>query len=64
MTYAGTLFLLSAALFALFPRLFVYPLAIILVRLGAALLYRSRNLCRHGRERQKRDGAGEQAESN
>jgi cardiolipin synthase len=47
-TSAGALLLILAALFALFPRVLVYPLSIIFVWLGVALLYRSYKLHRGG----------------
>jgi hypothetical protein len=44
MTSTGMLQLILAALCALFPRMLVYPLFIMFVWLGAALLYRSYTL--------------------
>jgi hypothetical protein len=61
MTSVGVLFLVLAALFALFPRVLVYPLLIIFAWLGGALLYRSYKLHREGRR--KRDAFREQAAS-
>ena len=40
MTTIGALLLILAALFALFPRLLVYPLAVVLAWLGVGLFYR------------------------
>ena len=53
MTSVGALFLILAALFALFPHVLVYPLLIIFGWLGAALLYRSYKL--HREAKRKRD---------
>jgi cardiolipin synthase len=61
MTSIGVLFLILAALFALFPRLLAYPLLIIFAWLGGALLYRGYKLHREGQV--KRDPFREQAES-
>lgn len=47
MTTAGILLLASAILFALFPRLLVYPLVVVLVWISVALLYRAYKLHRH-----------------
>jgi cardiolipin synthase len=49
MTSAGALLLILAALLALFPRVLVYPLLVIFVWLGVALLYRSYTLHRKGK---------------
>ena len=49
MTGAGALLLVLAVLFAVFPRALAYPLLIILVWLGLALLYRSFKLYRQGK---------------
>jgi cardiolipin synthase len=49
MTRAGALLLILAALFALFPRVLVFPLFMIFVWLGVALLYRSYKLLREGK---------------
>jgi len=54
MTSVGGLFLILAALFALFPRAIAYPLSIIIAWLGGALLHRSQKLYREGK-RKKRD---------
>ena len=48
MTSAGALLLILAALWTLFPRVLVYPLCMIFVWLGGALLYRSYTLHREG----------------
>jgi len=61
MTSVGVLFLVLATLFALFPRVLAYPLFIIFVWLGGALLYRSYKLHREGQR--KRDGFREEAVS-
>jgi cardiolipin synthase len=61
MTSVGTLLLILAALFAWFPRGLVYPLLLIFVWLGVALLYRSYKLRREGRR--KRDALRGQAAS-
>ena len=53
MTSVGALFLILAALFALFPHVLVYPLLIIFAWLGGALLYRSYKL--HREAKRKRD---------
>jgi cardiolipin synthase len=53
MTGAGALLLVLAVLFAVFPRALAYPLLIILVWLGLALLYRSWKL--HRESKRKRD---------
>jgi cardiolipin synthase A/B len=52
MTSVGALFLILAALFALFPRVLAYPLFIIFVWFGAALLYRSYKLYREGKRKE------------
>jgi cardiolipin synthase len=57
MTTVGALLLLLAVLFAVFPRAFAYPLLIVLVWLGLALLYRSCKLYRQGKR--KRDAVKE-----
>jgi cardiolipin synthase len=49
MTGVGVLLLFLAALLALFPRLLVYPLCMLGVWLGVALLYRSYTLHREGK---------------
>jgi len=49
MTSGGALLLILAALFALFPRVLVYPLCMMFVWLGVALLYRSSTLHREGK---------------
>jgi cardiolipin synthase len=46
MLTAGSLLLLLAVLFALFPRVFVYPLVVVLVWIALALLYRGYRLSR------------------
>ncbi len=51
MTGVGILFLILAALFALFPRVLAYPLFIIFAWLGVALLYRSYKLHREGKRK-------------
>jgi cardiolipin synthase len=51
MTGVGTLLLILAALFALFPRLLAYPLLIVFAWLGLALLYRGYRLHREGRRK-------------
>ncbi len=51
MTGAGALLLVLAIFFAVFPRAFAYPLLIILVWLGLALLYRSWKLHREGKRK-------------
>jgi cardiolipin synthase len=56
MTTVGTLFLILAALFALFPRVLMFLLLIIFAWLGGALLYRSYKLHREGKR--KKDGLG------
>jgi cardiolipin synthase len=56
MTCVGALFLILAALFALFSHVLPYPLLIIFAWLGVALLYRSYKL--HHEGRRKRDGLG------
>ena len=61
MTGAGALLLVLAVLFAVFPRAFAYPLLIILVWLGLALLYRSWKL--HCEGKRKRDAVKEQSTS-
>jgi cardiolipin synthase A/B len=61
MTSVGALLLILAALFAWFPRGLVYPLLVIFIWLGVALLYRSSKLHREGRR--KRDAPREQAAS-
>ena len=53
----GALFLVLAALFALFPRVLAYPLFAIFVWLGVVLLLRSYKLHREGRRR-KADFSG------
>jgi cardiolipin synthase len=45
----GVVLLIVAALFALFPRVLVYPLCLLCVWLGVALLYRSSTLHRAGK---------------
>ena len=55
MTRVGALFLIPAALFALFPRVPVLPLSIIFAWLGGALLYGSHRLHRDGRRAEGRD---------
>jgi cardiolipin synthase A/B len=55
MTAAGVVLLILAALFALFPRVLVYPLVIIFVWLGAALLYRALKLYRQGKHSGSKD---------
>lgn len=55
MTAAGALLLMLAALFALIPRLLVYPLVIVFVWFGAALLYRGHKLHREGKHARARD---------
>ena len=47
MLTAGTLLLLLAIIFVFFPRLFVYPLSVVLVWIAIALLYRGYKLNRH-----------------
>jgi cardiolipin synthase A/B len=59
MTGAGVLLLVLAVLFAVFPRALAYPLLIILVWLGLALLYRSFKLYREGKR--KRDTLKQQS---
>jgi cardiolipin synthase len=49
----GALLLIIAALFAVFPRVLVYPLLIIFGWLGGALLYRSYKLHREGKRKKK-----------
>ena len=61
MTGAGALLLVLAVIFAVFPRALAYPLLIILVWLGLALLYRSYKLYRQGKR--KKDAAKEQTTS-
>ena len=61
MTGAGALLLVLAVLFAVFPRALAYPLLIILVWLGLALLYRSWKLHREGKR--KKDAVKEQSTS-
>jgi len=51
MASVGACVLLFAPLFALFPRVLMYPLSIIFAWLGGALLYRSYALHREGRRR-------------
>ena len=51
MTGTGVLFLILAALFALFPRVLAYPLMMILAWLGFVLLYRAYQLHREGRKK-------------
>jgi cardiolipin synthase A/B len=55
MTAAGVVLLILAALFALFPRMLVYPLVTIFVWLGAALLYRALKLYRQGKHSGSKD---------
>jgi cardiolipin synthase len=45
----GALLLIVAVLFILFPRVLVYPLCLLCVWLGVALLYRSSTLRRAGK---------------
>ncbi len=54
MASVGVLFLIFAALFALFPRVLAYPLLVAFAWLGGALIYRSYKLYRAGRR--KKDG--------
>jgi cardiolipin synthase len=61
MTSVGALFLILAALFALFPRVLMYPLLIIFAWLGLALFYRSYKLHREGRR--KKDAHSSHRES-
>jgi cardiolipin synthase len=51
MASGGTLLLILAALFALFPGVLLYPLLIVLVWFGLALLYRSFGLHREGKRK-------------
>lgn len=51
---AGMFLLLFAVLLAFFPRLFVYPLAVILVWIALALLYRGYRLHRRRKKRTRR----------
>jgi cardiolipin synthase A/B len=53
MTGVGALLLILGAVFALFPRVLVYPLLIILVWFGVALLYRSYEL--HREDKRKKE---------
>jgi cardiolipin synthase len=62
MTSVGALFLILAALFALFPRVLMYPLLIIFAWFGGALLYRSYKL--HRESRRKRRAGGKRSLSN
>src|SRR5262245_58143111 len=55
MMSVGALLLVLAALFARFPRALVYPVLMVFVWLGVALLYRSYRLYREGK-REKPDG--------
>jgi cardiolipin synthase len=55
MTTVGALLLILAALFALFPRMLAYPLLIIFVWLGAALLYRGFKLHLQGKRAEAKD---------
>ncbi len=57
MTGVGALLLLLAALFAFFPRALAYPLLVIFVWLGLALLYRSYKLHREGKRKRERDAS-------
>jgi cardiolipin synthase len=52
MTSGGALLLILAVLFALFPRVLVYPLCMIFVWLGVGLLYRGYTLQRTGKREQ------------
>jgi cardiolipin synthase len=54
MTGVGALLLLLAALFAFFPRGLAYPLLVIFIWLGVALLYRSYKLHREGKRKTKK----------
>jgi cardiolipin synthase len=56
MTSVGVLFLILAALFALFPRVLVYPLLIIFAWFGVTLLYKSYKLYREGRRKRRAGG--------
>jgi cardiolipin synthase len=49
MASGGALLRIVAALFVLFPRVLVYPLCMLFVWLGVALLYRSYTLHRAGK---------------
>jgi len=53
MTTGGVLLLILAALFALFPYALTYPLLIVFVWLGIALLYRSYQLFRAGKRKRR-----------
>ena len=55
MTSVGASLLLLAALFAFFPRGLAYPLLVIFIWLGVALLYRSYKLHREGKRKRKKD---------
>jgi cardiolipin synthase len=55
MTSVGALLLLLAALFAFFPRGLAYPLLVIFIWLGVALLYKSYKLHREGKRKRERD---------
>jgi cardiolipin synthase len=61
MTSVGALLLILAVLFVFFPRILVYPLFIVFVWLGVALLYRSWKLHREGKRR--RDALKERADT-
>lgn len=51
MTAAGLLFLVLGVLLAVFPRVLAYVLLVVLVWLGAALLYKSYGLRRKGKRK-------------
>jgi cardiolipin synthase len=59
MAGGGTLLLILTALFALFPRVLVYPMSIVFAWFGVALLYRSYRLHREGKR--KKGAARERA---
>jgi cardiolipin synthase len=59
MTGVGVLFLILAALFALFPRALAYPVLIVFVWFGVVLLYRGRKLRREGKRKREKKPANE-----
>jgi len=64
MTVVGTCLLVLAILFSYFPRGLAYPLLIIFVWFGVALLYRSYKLHRNGKRAKAKDRGGYTTRSN